>query len=60
MARASSGSPESTSFEVNAECTSAPFDKNVEIAASLRCLDDAEAVGMTGNVQISRVVTGDL
>ena len=47
-------------LEVDAERASAPLDKIVEVAAGLRRLDDAKAVGVTGHDHIGRVVAGDL
>ena len=47
-------------LEVNAQRTTVAFHQHREITAGLRGLDDPKAVGMTGHVDVGRVVAGDL
>ena len=46
--------------EVDAEGAAAALDQDLEVAARLRRLDDAEGVFLTGHGQVVGVVAGDL
>src|SRR5208283_3394211 len=47
-------------FEVDTQRTTTALQQHLEVAAGLRCLHDAEAIGMAGHVDIHRIIAGDL
>src|SRR5665213_390480 len=47
-------------LKVYAQHATVAFHQHCEVAASLRCLDQSKAVGMSGHIYISRVIAGDL
>ena len=60
IARASSGQSRIDILEVDPQRATATLHQHLEVAAGLRGLDHAEAVGMAGHVDIGRIVAGDL
>src|SRR5665213_1443206 len=45
---------------MDAQCAATPFHQHLKVAARLRRFHHAEAVGMAGHVDISRIVASDL